>query len=234
MPRTKRIVLPGYSHHVMQRGHNRQTVFKGKEDYLKFIDDMRELKSDCSIQVQAWSMTPYEVHLLVHPGDNTSALAEFMKGLTSRTTHYRNRLEQRSGTLWESRYRSSPVQPSWVLPCMRYIERVPLEDRIVQRLDQYRWSSYGVHAGLERPVWLDEALAYRTLGDTPQDRQRHFRVYMNRKPTRNEVRVIIDAVRSNQLTGDDTFAAEAQAATGILVPPNRKRGRPRKTGRKAR
>ncbi len=234
MPRTKRIVLPGYSHHVMQRGHNRQAVFKGKEDYLKFIDDMRELKSDCSIQVQAWSVTPYEVHLLLHPGDNAEALADFMKGLASRTTHYRNRLEQRSGTLWESRYRSSPVQPSWVLPCMRYIERVPLESAVVRRLDEHRWSSYGVHVGQERPFWLDEAPAYRALGDTPQERHRLFRDYVDQRPSRNEVRTIVNAVRSNQLTGDSAFAAEAQAATGIPVPPNRGRGRPRKPSRKIR
>lgn len=234
MPRTKRLVLPGYSHHIMQRGHNRQAVFKGKEDYLKFIDDMRELKSDFSIQVQAWSMTPYEVHLLLHPGDNVAVLAEFMKGLTSRTTHYRNRLEQRSGTLWESRYRSSPVQSGWVLPCIRYIERVPLDDETVRWLDQYRWSSYGVHVGLERSLWLDDAPAYRALGGTPQERQRHYRVYAAQKPTRNEVRTIFSAVRSNQLTGDDAFAAEAQAATGIPVPPNRGRGRPRKSRRKTR
>ncbi|MEK6589119.1 MAG: transposase, partial [Nitrospinota bacterium] len=40
MPRTSRIVLPNCSHHIIQRGHNRQIVFAADEDYLYYLENL--------------------------------------------------------------------------------------------------------------------------------------------------------------------------------------------------
>ncbi len=58
---------------------------------------------------------------------------------------YRNRLEGRSGTLWESRYKSSVVQSdAYLLACCRYIELNPVRARMVDDVAAYPWSSYGL------------------------------------------------------------------------------------------
>ncbi|HBO9959355.1 TPA: transposase, partial [Pseudomonas aeruginosa] len=132
MPRQGRVVLPNYPLHVVQRGHNRQVVFAEDEDYQRYLSDLRDLKDAFGIKVYAFCLMTNHVHLLLAPGDSLSGLARLMKTLAARTTRYRNRLEGRSGTLWESRYKSSVVQSdAYLLACCRYIELNPVRARMV-------------------------------------------------------------------------------------------------------
>lgn len=110
MPRMGRVVLPNYPHHVVQRGHNRQVVFAAAEDYQRYLTDLRELKDAFGVKVYAYCLMTNHVHLLLALGDSVVGLGQLMKALAARATRYRNRLEGRSGTLWESRYKSSVVQ----------------------------------------------------------------------------------------------------------------------------
>ena len=110
MPRTGRIVLPGYPHHVVQRGHNRQVVFAGEADYRRYLGHLQELSATFDVSVHAYCLMTNHVHLLLTPQNEAGALARLMKALAGRTTRYHNKLEGRTGTLWEGRYRSSPIQ----------------------------------------------------------------------------------------------------------------------------
>lgn len=107
MPRMGRVVLPNYPHHVVQRGHNRQVVFAGAEDFKLYLSDLHELKDVFGVKLYAYCLMTNHVHLLLAPADSISGLGQLMKALAARATRYRNRLEGRSGTLWESRYKSS-------------------------------------------------------------------------------------------------------------------------------
>jgi putative transposase len=110
MLRVERVVLLDYPHHVVQCGHNRQVVFAKKGDFRNFLENLHELKLLHGIQVFAYSMTTNHVYLLLQPEEAIADLGRFMKMLAARTTRYFNRLDGCSGTLWESRYKSSPVQ----------------------------------------------------------------------------------------------------------------------------
>ena len=48
MPRIARIVIADYPHHIIQRGHNRQVVFAGEEDYLYYLENLKEWKKTCN------------------------------------------------------------------------------------------------------------------------------------------------------------------------------------------
>ena len=62
-----------------------------------------------------------------------------MKRLSGRQTRYVNRLERRSRTLWESRYKSSPVQTDeYLLACIRYVELNPVRAQVVADAQDYR------------------------------------------------------------------------------------------------
>ncbi|OQX06614.1 MAG: hypothetical protein BWK76_25940, partial [Desulfobulbaceae bacterium A2] len=56
MPRQARIVLPQYPHHIIQRGHNRQTVFAGEDDYLYYLDNLREWKTRLGCRLYAYCL----------------------------------------------------------------------------------------------------------------------------------------------------------------------------------
>ncbi len=89
-----------------------------------------------------------------------------MKTLAARTTRYRNRLEGRSGTLWESRYRSSVVQSdAYLLACSRYIELNPVRACMVADPMDYPWSSYQARvSGVENDGLLDIDPCFVALG----------------------------------------------------------------------
>lgn len=123
MPRMGRVVLPNYPHHIVQRGHNRQVVFAGQEDFEYYLEILGECKESYQVKIYAYCLMTNHVHLLVQPGNDVQSLGQFMKRVAARMTRYRNHLEGRSGTLWESRYKSSPVQTDqYLLVCCRYIE----------------------------------------------------------------------------------------------------------------
>lgn len=123
MPRTGRVMLPNYPHHIVQRGHNRQVVFVERKDYECYLSDLRELKDAFGVKVYAYCLMTNHVHLLLAPDESVAGLSQLMKTLSARMTRYRNRLEGRSGTLWESRFKSSVVQSdAYLLACSRYIE----------------------------------------------------------------------------------------------------------------
>lgn len=127
MPRVGRVLLANYPHHIVQRGHNRQVVFVEDADFERYLADLRELKDAFGVKVYAFCLMTNHVHLLLAPNDSLGGLSQLMKTLAARTTRYRNRLEGRSGTVWESRYKSSIVQSdSYLLACSRYIELNPV------------------------------------------------------------------------------------------------------------
>ncbi|HAX08732.1 MAG TPA: transposase [Marinobacter hydrocarbonoclasticus] len=226
MPRKRRVVLPGYPHHILHRGHNRQAVFKEEEDYLKYLADVKELKQSFGVDVYAWCLLPDEVHLLINPGPDTDALGAFMKSLAARMTRHRNRREERRGTLWESRYRSSPVQFSWLLPCVRYLEQLPVRQGRVSGPEWYPWSSYTERMTVGADTMLDPDPDYLNLADTERDRCALYGEYVRHTPEEKETALIHNAVERNQLTGDPDFTDEVEALTGRRVT-NRGRGRPR-------
>lgn len=113
-----------------------------------------------------------------------------MKALAARMTRYRNKLEWRSGTLWESRYKSSVVQPdTYLLECSRYIELNPVRARIMPRAEDYPWSSFCLRL-LESAEnnWLEVAPCFNALGTTDLIRRNRYLegegLYLKRISTR--------------------------------------------------
>jgi len=96
------------------------------------------------------------VHLVVDPGDNPESLGKRMKRLAGRQTRYVNRLEGRSGTLWEGRFRSSPIDTNaYLLACCRYVEMNPVRAGIRGDPADYPWSSCAAKTGKRRLDWLN-------------------------------------------------------------------------------
>ena len=100
------------------------------------------------------------VHLLVTP-DEPDGLSRMMQSVGRRYVQYVNRIDKRTGTLWEGRFKSSVVQEAhYFLVCCRYIELNPVRAGMVTDPGQYRWSSYR-HNGLGLP---DERLTRQQAG----------------------------------------------------------------------
>ncbi|RJG12041.1 transposase [Pseudomonas cavernicola] len=229
MPRMGRVVLPNYPHHIVQRGHNRQVVFMQEEDFRRYLADLKELKEVFGVRVYAYCLMTNHVHLLLEPGESMTGLGQLMKTLAARMTRYRNRLEGRSGTLWESRYKSSVVQTdAYLLACCRYIELNPVRARMVERPDHYPWSSYRARIGAEDGGgWLDCDPCYLGLADTEKERRVSYMGFVTQAIPETELKLIREALQRGQLTGNAKFIEEVERVAGRRVEL-RGQGRPLK------
>ena len=227
MPRMARVVLPNGPHHVVQRGHNRQVVFAATEDYQRYLEDLRELKEQFGVRVYAYCLMTNHVHLLLAPGECTAGLSQLMKALAARATRYRNRLERRTGTLWESRFRSSPVQTEqYLLACTRYVELNPVRARIVSDPLEYPWSSYASRMNRLEACWLDRDPCYLALGESEIIRRMRYQEFVHQAIAPDEWGLIREALQRGQLTGSEHFAADVQRILGFRVE-RRGQGRPK-------
>ena len=167
------------------------------------------------------------VHLLLAPGESVAGLGQLMKALAARATRYRNRLEGRSGTLWESRYKSSVQSDSYLLACCRYIELNPVRARMVADATDYPWSSYRIRVGdIPDSHWLDADPCFVALGNTAAERCHRYEAFIRQAVPADEIRLIRDALQRGQLTGTSRFVDEVEQIVGVRIE-QRGQGRPR-------
>ena len=104
MPKEVRVLVPHYPYHIVQRGHNRNFVFLADEDYLFYLENLKEWKTKLGIKLYTWCLMTNHIHLIIEPGENTQTVLELMKRLAGRQAAFVNRQESRSGALWEGRF----------------------------------------------------------------------------------------------------------------------------------
>ena len=227
MPRTGRVVLPEYPHHVVQRGHNRQVVFAEPADYRYYLGTLAEFKAAFGVHVYAFCLMTNHVHLLLAP-DTRAGLGQLMKRLAGRQTRYHNRAEGRRGTLWESRYKSSPVQTDgYLLACIRYIELNPVRARMVVAPELYPWSSFRRWEMPSPYAWLDPLPCTIAGGEDEELPAMRYRRFLCEAIPDGEWELIREAVQRGQLTGNARFVNEVERIIGKRVE-QRRPGRPKR------
>ena len=109
MARLPRLSLPGYPHHVILRGNNRQLIFKDNTDRQTLLELLVGYCQKQLVDLHAFVLMDNHVHLLVTPQAD-KALSKMMQDLGRDYVRYFNRRYARTGTLWEGRFRSSLIQ----------------------------------------------------------------------------------------------------------------------------
>ena len=222
MPRIGRVVVPNMPHHVVQRGHNRKAVFVDDADYSYYLDTLRSWTQQLRVKVYAWCLMTNHIHLLLDPGDDIKSIGLLMKRLAGRQTRFVNKQENRTGSLWDGRYKMSIVDSDeYFLQCCRYIEVNPVKAKIVMRSVDYRWSSYRENAGLSPSVIVDRH-GFTNLSSISFE---GYRKYVTEDTPSSEAEFISQRLESNRLTGGSRFEKEIELRTGIRLEYKRP-GRP--------
>ncbi len=227
MPRRARIALPNVPIHVIQRGNNRQPCFFADEDYHRYLDWLSEYASKTGCRVHAYVLMTNHVHLLLS-ADYADAGGALMKSLGQRYVQYVNRVYQRSGTLWEGRFRSCPVQEEdYFLGCQRYIELNPVRANMAAHPADYRWSSYRANAQGETDTLVQPHPLYTALGGDAASRQAAYRELFRYALEPGLLDKIRRATNGNFALGNEHFAAQVATMIGRRATPGHS-GRPRK------
>ncbi len=227
MPRRPRIHLPGLPLHVVQRGHNRDACFFAEEDYLAYREWLGEALRATGCQLHPYVQMTNHVHLLLTP-PTPEAVSGLMISLGRRYVQYINKTYRRTGTLWDSRYKSSLVQAdTYLLLCQRYIELNPVRAGMVDDPVHYRWSSYRANGMGQADPLLTPHPVYAALGRDDAARLPAYRALFRPELESEAIGDIRMALDQGQPLGDSRFIDSIERATGQRREP-RPRGRPRK------
>ena len=226
MARLARIDLAGYPHHVIQRGNNRQSIFVDIADYRRYLQLLQEASTAEPAAVHAYVLMPNHVHLLLTP-ERTGGLSRLMQALGRRYVRGFNDRHDRSGTLWEGRFRSTVVESDrYLLACMRYIELNPVRAGLAATPAEYPWSSNAHHIGrLVDPLITDHALFW-ALGNTPFERQSAYGSLFETPLGEDQVNEIRSATNRGWALASTKSSSVGQPSLPKLQP-RRPRGRPR-------
>ncbi|HDY85209.1 MAG TPA: transposase, partial [Methylophaga sp.] len=160
------------------------------------LDTLQEWKRELDVSVYGYCLMTNHVHLILNPNNEPENLAKLMKRLAGRQTHYVNHQENRSGSLWEGRYKSSPIETNaYLLSCLRYVERNPVKAVMVKSVSDYEWSSYSQHAGLTENKWIDDDPVYLSLASEKAEREQRYVNYVNDVGSEHENQLIQRALQ---------------------------------------
>jgi putative transposase len=219
MPRPSRFVLPGHPHHLLQRGNNRNAVFFHKEDYQFFLKSLQAASARYNCQIHAYVLMTNHIHLLVSPA-TADGLARLMQSIGRRYVPYINQRYQRSGTLWEGRYRAVLLETArYVLACQRYIELNPVRAQIVQRAADYVWSSYRHHALGAPDALVHDHTLYTALGPDTASRCSAYQALCTEALAVETMQAIRDATNTGWVLGDTSFTSQVEKILHRRVRP---------------
>lgn len=227
MPRHARIVIPSVPVHLIQRGHNRRACFPDEEDFEYYLHWLEYFAIKFGCQIHAYVLMHNHVHIAITPHER-DALAHLMKNLNQRFVAHVNKCHQRTGTLWEGRFKSCLIlDPEYFLTCMRYIELNPVRAGIVEHPREYRWSSYAANAeGRENSCIVPHA-HYLSLGANDAERCAAYRELIASAPNDNATNLIRYATNANHVIGAANYELDLVEALAHRLPPGQ-RGRPKK------
>jgi putative transposase len=219
--------MAGVPAHIVQRGNNRNACFHSDDDYRIYKEWLSDACRRYAVELYAYVLMTNHVHLLLAP-ESKEGISLVMQSIGRRYVQYVNKTYRRTGTLWESRHKSSLIQAEeHLLTCYRYIELNPVRAGMVEQPGDYPWSSYRHHAYGERDSLISSHPLYLSLGND-EDRLHAYRELFCSGMEPTQVQSIRSAVYFSMPLGNDRFRRQIEQALGRTIGFSA-RGRPRRS-----
>ncbi|MDB5742292.1 MAG: hypothetical protein JWR68_607 [Polaromonas sp.] len=225
MARLPRLTVPGYPHHVIQRGNNRQIIFSSAADYQRLLALLDENAQKYAVALHAYVLMGNHFHLLATPS-TVQGLPQMMQAIGRGYVRYFNDSQGRSGTLWEGRYRSTLIDSDhYLLDCMAYFDLNPVRAGLVKEAREYPWSSHRHYVGLQTDKLITPHPLFWALGNTPFAREAAYTEKILRGITSDQKEALTQSALNGWALGDEKFVANLQKRTTRRVQKNHP-GRP--------
>jgi putative transposase len=224
MARRPRLALSGVPLHVIQRGNNRGACFVSDGDRRLYLQCLANAARLHGCHVHAYVLMPNHVHLLVTP-DVGDGVAMMMQEVGRRYVRLFNDTYQRTGTLWEGRYKAAMIDSErYFLTCQRYVEQNPLRAELVRNAADYNWSSYRHSAfGIRNPLVTPHEI-FSALGRDDEERRAAYAALFAEPIPAKEIEKIREATNKGWPLGSESFVRRIETALGRPARPP-KRGR---------
>lgn len=230
MPRQPRYFVPDIPQHVIRRGVDRQAVFFQPDDYGLYLDSLGDAAAQYECQIHAYVLMTNHTHLLVTPATGQS-LPLLMQAMGRSYVQTLNKRYNRTGPLWQGRYKACLVQDDrYLLTCHKYIEFNPVRAGLVPAPGDYPYSSFACNATGKANALITTHPVYESLANEPKHRQAAYRRLFADSITPETLATIRRTTNACLVLGNDRFKDQIEAMLGRSVRPG-KSGRPRKTER---
>jgi putative transposase len=168
-------------YHVMNRGRRGEKIFAKKEDYLSFIDLLKELDKVFNVKIAAYCLMSNHYHLLVQTPD--ANLSRSMRHLNGVYTQRYNKRNSCDGPLFRGRYKSIVVESdSYALELIRYIHRNPLEAGLVDNLQKYQWNTHKLYlSNAKKWNWLHKDFILKLFSKSKPESIRLYKQFVLKK-----------------------------------------------------
>ncbi|KFN51774.1 hypothetical protein N790_14180 [Arenimonas malthae CC-JY-1] len=213
MARLPRIDLAGIPQHVVQRGNNRLPCFLDHRDRWEYLALLREALQDTGCQLHAYVLMENHVHLLLTP-PSAGAVGRMMQRLGRRYVARFNARHERTGTLWEGRYKACLVDSeTYLLRCARYIDLNPVRAKLTSDPTSYPWSSCAALCGQRDEPLLTLHPAQQALQASSQPTGSAYQALLREAMPDEELDAIRLYLRQQRAWGRDDFRAMVEAKT---------------------
>lgn len=214
MARLPRLNMPGVPQHVIQRGNNRNACFFDEQDYKVYLDKLKEYGEKLDVAIHSFVLMTNHVHLLMTPEEGHS-VSRLMQSLGRYYVRYINKKYDRTGTLWEGRYKSTIIDSEeYLLTVSRYIELNPVRANMVEQPAEYPWSSFRRNA-LGTPINLVTSHeVYERLAKTDKTRQKRYLALFEKEISDYTLDEIRNSVNRAWVLGNKKFKRQVEKATG--------------------
>jgi len=205
LARKPRLFVADVPYHVIQRGNNKGVIFFSEQDYRFFLETLQEGKEKYPCSIYSYCLLTNHFHLLIEPKEK-EGVSLLMKFLGVKYVSYINKFHNRTGTLWEGRFKCSLIdRETYFLSCLRYIEMNPVRAGIVKAPELYHWSSYRFRAFGEGNRVLDSDAWYDGLENNPERRQLLYRNLFQAPSPDLTDRLIREMTNKNSMVGEPGF-----------------------------
>ena len=224
MARLPRFVMPGQPQHVIVRGNNRSEIFCAAADYQFYLEKLKLACQKHACTIHAYVLMTNHVHLLITPQEG-QGISKTLQMLGRYYVQYYNYNYQRTGTLWEGRYKATLIDSEiYLLTCMRYIELNPVRAGMVDHPSDYPWSSYHFNALGKSDELMSPHIEYLRLGKTEEAKQAAYRQLFKHHIAESSMDEIREATNKAWVLGNDRFKQRIQKQLERRVEPNARGG----------
>ena len=231
MARHPRLDLPGVPQHIVQRGNNRAACFFCDTHRRLYLDLLRDASRAVGVAIHAYVLMDNHTHILATP-EGPGAVSVMMQRLGRSYVQHVNKARDRTGTLFDGRFKAGFVQSErYLLCCYRYIELNPVRAGVCRHPSDYDWSSYRCNALGAADDLITPHPEFLGLGGSLMERRATYREFVAQGIRDDERDAIRSHARQGRALGNPDFHAWLQAKTGrclTLAPRGRPGGAPKK------
>jgi len=210
MARKPRIHYPGAFYHVILRGNGGQEIFYSKADRSRFYLLLQKGIERYGHRFHAFCLMTNHLHLVVQVGD--MPLAKILQNISFRYTRYINKKKKRNGHLFQGRYKAILIDAdSYLLELVRYIHNNPLRTGLVNKPEQYQWSSHRAYLDKETVTWLTTDFVLSQFAKNEKKARQQFQAFCLMGGNEERREEFYQGTFDGRILGDDGFSENVLA-----------------------